>query len=286
MDPHRVGNGSSARVRGASIAFHVKQAEWVHASPRDRRGGPEAYGLAGVEERVAVAGTGESFAAWWIPAAPEAPAVLYLLGVGHHLGTAAPALGALRAQGLSVLAIEYRGFGASDGRAVEAGLYRDATAAWRRLVERTPAAASRSLYGHSIGGAVAIELAAREPGVAAVVTESTFTSMEETILQSRIMRALPTAWLLDQRYESLSRVASLAMPKLFLHGDADEFVPPAMSRRLHAAAREPKTHAEVCGAGHSDTLAASPAAQALAGLFLRSPGPVASPTGCLPRGKA
>lgn len=271
---------------GASLAFYMKQAQWIHASPRDRSAGPQAYGLAGVEERISVAGTAESLGAWWLPAAPDSPAVLYLVGVGHNLGSAAPAIGALAAQGLSVLAIEYRGFGASDGRAVEAGLYRDATIAWGRLVERTPAAPSRSLYGHSIGGAVAIELAARVPGVAAIVTESTFTSMEETIMQSRIMRALPTAWLLDQRYESIERVGALAMPKLFLHGTADDFVPPEMSRRLFEAARAPKARAEVCGAGHSDTLSGSRAAQALVGRFLMAPGPLKPPAACLPRESA
>ena len=271
---------------GVSIAFHVKQGDWIHASPRDRRGGPTEHGLEGREERMAVPESGETFAAWWLPAEEAAPAVLYLVGVGHHLGSAAPALAALRAQGLSVLAIEYRGFGASDGRAREAGLYRDAEIAWQRLLALAPRAASHSLYGHSIGGAVALHLAGRVPTVAAVVTESTFTSMIDTMHQSRIMRMLPTRWLLAHRYPSLERVPALAVPKLFLHGDADEFVPPAMSRRLFEAAAPPRTLALVCGAGHSDALAASPQAQALVGRFLRSPGALASPPGCLPRKSA
>ncbi len=271
---------------GASIAFYVKQSFWIHDSPRDRVPEPAAYGLQGAELRIASAAPGEVIAAWWLPAsAPEAPAVLYLIGVGHHLGTAAPALSALRRQGLSVLAVEYRGFGRSDGQASEAVLYEDGAAAWEKLLALAPRAESYNLYGHSIGGAVAIELARdSRRRVAALVLESPFTSMADTIRQSRIMRALPTRMLLDQKYESLAKLAWVRAPMLVLHGEDDEFVPPRMGRAIAAGSSPPAFLAITCKAGHSDAFSGSPAAQSLVGKFIRSPGSIKPPSGCLARG--
>ncbi len=271
---------------GASIAFYARQASWIHESPRNRVSEPTSYGLRGTELRIGSAAPGAAIAAWWLPAeAPEAPAVLYLIGVGHHLGTAAPALAALRRQGLAVLAVEYRGFGRSDGRASEATLYEDGAAAWKILLALAPRAASYNLYGHSIGSAVAIELARdSQRRVAAVVLESPFTSMADTLRQSRIMMALPTRTLLDQKYESLAKLPQVRAPILVIHGDADEFVPPRMGRAIAAGASPPAPVALTCNAGHSDAFSGSPDAQALVGNFIRAPGSVQSPARCLPQG--
>jgi hypothetical protein len=100
--------------------------------------------------------------AWWWPAKnPNAPAVLYLHGTRWSLTGQVIRLEQLRAFGFSVLAIDYRGFGKSDGDLPsEKTVYEDARAAWDWLVAQQPDPARRFIYGHSLGGAVAVDLAA------------------------------------------------------------------------------------------------------------------------------
>ena len=113
---------------------------------------------------------------WWIPARdPDAPALLYLHGTRWSLGRNLDRISRWREVGFAVLAIDYRGFGRSDGDLPsETGIYADAQAAWEHLRLRQPDARRRFLYGHSLGGAVAIDLATRNADVAALVVESTF----------------------------------------------------------------------------------------------------------------
>jgi fermentation-respiration switch protein FrsA (DUF1100 family) len=241
---------------GAGTAFTLKQAEWIHASPRERAPGPVA-GLRGEEVRISTGTRGETLAAWWLPTNERAPAVLYLMGMGHTLRDEAASVAILSGAGLSVLAIEYRGFGLSDGAASEASLYEDGLAAWDELRRLAPSAARRSVYGHSLGGAVAIEVASRRADVDALVLESTFTTMAEVVRQSRIVRLFPVRLLLTQRYDSLAKLPGVAAPVLFIHGGADDFVPPRMSEALFAAAREPRWLVRVPGAGHTGAMAGS-----------------------------
>jgi pimeloyl-ACP methyl ester carboxylesterase len=237
--------------------FAVKQEAWIHAAPRERPTGLPP-GLEGRELRIAVGRDGARLAAWWLPAGEDAPAVLYLLGVGHTLADETETLRVLRGFGVSVLAPEYRGFGLSDAAfANERTMYEDGDAAWRKLAELAPRSSRLSIYGHSLGGAVAIEVASRRPEVAALVLESTFTSMQEVLQQSRIMRMLPLGLVLSQRYLSEERIAGLAMPKVFIHGTDDIFVPPRMSEALIRSASPPKALVLVPRAGHSDALTGS-----------------------------
>lgn len=257
-----------------AAAFYVKQDAWIHASPRDRAEGV-APGLAGRELRIPAGGAGEALAAWWVPAGRDAPSVLYLIGVGHALTDEAAAIATLHGMGASVLAVEYRGFGRSDGRyAGERTVHEDAEAAWRELTRLAPASPRRLVQGHSLGGAIAIELAARHPEIDGLVLESTFTTMADVLRQSRIMRLLPLGVVLEHRYASVHRIDTLRMPKLFVHGADDIFVPPWMSRALHERAAPPKALVVVPGAGHTGAFVASPAArEAVRGMLAGAPLP-------------
>lgn len=247
-----------------AIAFQVKQEAWIHASPRERAPGIPA-GLPGLELRIAAGERGETFAAWWLPAGEGAPAVLYLLGVGHTLADETATIALLRGFGASVLAIEYRGFGLSDAPvASERTVYEDSRAAWSELVRLAPHAPRRTIHGHSLGGAAAIRLASERPDASAIILESTFTSMASVLEQSRIMRMLPLSLVLTQRYPSEDRIGGLAMPKLFVHGADDIFVPPRMSETLLRRARDPKALVLVPGAGHTGALAGSEEARVAA----------------------
>ncbi len=225
---------------------------------------PAAYGATFEElwlESGRDPGTGHAqrINGWWLPAAPDSPAILLLHGNGRTIGDMAEHGARLVQLGYAVLVIDYRGYGRSDGDAPsEATLYADAQAAWQRLRELAPDPRKRYVYGHSLGGAVAIEVAVRNADVAGVIVESSFASLADLMRWAPVMRLLPLDWLLRERFDSAAKLPALGKPILLLHGEADEFVPAYMSDRLYAAARPPKTLVKIPGANHSDIAAVAP----------------------------
>jgi len=190
---------------------------------------------------------------WWLPANdPTAPAILYLHGNDVNLGSNVERIARLNRLGFAVLAIDYRGFGKSGGPfPSEAQMYDDSEAAWIYLVRERRVDSKRVfIYGHSLGGAVAIELGLRHPEAAGLIAESTFTSMPDMAKIAYWM--FPTDWLLNQRFDSLAKVPVLKVPVLFIHGTADAEVPYAMSERLFRAAANPKWLTLVAKGGHED----------------------------------
>lgn len=182
---------------------------------------------------------GQRIQLWWLPAArADAPVVLYLHGTFRTLYRNEPKMQALREAGLSVLGVEYRGWGESSPAVPdEASLLADATRAWRELMRRQPDPTRRLIFGHSLGGAVALALAAELPPgeCAGLILESTFSSLPDLAGQ----RTRPAAWLakvLGFRFDSRARLAGLKLPLLMMHGDADPTVPIALGRRLFEAA--------------------------------------------------
>jgi pimeloyl-ACP methyl ester carboxylesterase len=149
---------------------------------------------------------------------------------------------AFRQLGFSVLVFDYRGYGLSEGDFPnELQLYQDSQAAWNYLRDVRQIPPDQIIvYGESLGGAIALDLALRQPEVGGLVLQSSFTSMSEAIRHRNFFRILPVNLLLTERFDSLSKVRSLRVPVLFLHGSADSVVPSEMSRQLYEAASEPK----------------------------------------------
>jgi hypothetical protein len=197
---------------------------------------------------------GERLHGWWWPhQRAEAPVMLYLHGARWNLNGNAFRIARLRNMGFSVLAIDYSGFGKSGGDLpTEEEVYADAEAAWEYLKTRVPEATRRYVFGHSLGGAIAIELAARRTDMAGVIVESTFTSIRDMASTHSLLRLLPIGLILTQRYDSLSRVDRIRVPTLFVHGANDGYVPAWMSERLYERTRGPKRLVLVDGAGHSN----------------------------------
>lgn len=155
--------------------------------------------------------------------------------------------------GFSVLAIDYRGYGLSKGRMPnESRLYEDSQTAWKYLTTtRHIAPQDIVIYGESLGGAIAINLATTKSNAAGLIVQSSFTSMVDYIKQIRPgLRIFPLRLILHQRFDSISKVRSLAMPVLFLHGTLDRIVNYKMSRQLYYAAPEPKTLFFIPGGDH------------------------------------
>ncbi len=192
---------------------------------------------------------------WWLPASGGGElTVLYLHGnAGNVSSNLAKAL-QLRSLGASVLAIDYRGYGQSSGPfPTEQQLYEDALAAWKFLqAERGVMPHHLVVYGHSLGGAIGVELACRVPHLAGLVVEASFTSMADMATLSQYNRWFPVRQLLSQRFDSIDKVSHLKVPTLYLHGTADLSVPATMSEALYEATHGPKSLWLVPNADHND----------------------------------
>jgi uncharacterized protein len=203
---------------------------------------PKTYGLQYEEVNLPVADSG-NLNGWWIPAAkPDAPVILYLHGNGANIGANAEQAHRLRELGFSVFLFDYRGYGKSTGPfPTEQRLYEDAEQAWNYLVKIRHVEPKKLLiYGHSLGGAIAIETASHHPEVAGLIVESSFTSMLDMTQRVPWTAYFPTNLLLTQRFDSFSKVPSLKMPVLFIHGQADRTIPYEMSEKNYAVAPQPK----------------------------------------------
>ena len=197
----------------------------------------------------------EQVAVWWLPHSdPHAPTLLYLHGTFRNLYQNLPKIEALRKAGFGVLAVDYRGWGDSSALVPsEATIGADAALAWSEVQRLQPDARRRYIFGHSMGGAVAVRLASGLRGgqdYAALVLESTFTRMPDvasaTGFWGRIVAAATTL-----EFDSIARIGRIDAPLLMLHGSADRTVPVELGRRLRDAAPAGVRWVEIAGGGHS-----------------------------------
>ncbi|MDT4817928.1 hypothetical protein FQZ97_510130 [compost metagenome] len=207
---------------------------------------------------LALAG-GDQVRAWyWRSPQPNAPTVLYLHGARWNLNGSAFRIDGWTRMGYSVLAIDYRGFGASTARLPsEKSAQEDAIAGLKELARLQPDPSRRFIYGHSLGGAIAIDLAARpeQPDFAGLIVESSFTSIGAMLATLRWGKVPGAGLLVTQPFDSVDKLASMHTPMLFMHGTADRVVPHTMSDELFAAARnvspDMKRLVKIEGASHS-----------------------------------
>jgi fermentation-respiration switch protein FrsA (DUF1100 family) len=186
-------------------------------------------------------------------AAINAPTVLYFHGNYRNIGNNLDHTQRLHQMGYNVLLADYRGYGRSTGgKPSEAKVYEDAQAVWQYLVRQRGANPAKTfIYGHSLGGAIAIDLAVHHPEAAGLITESTFTSMQA--MGEKDYGFLPIGLLLNQRFESLKKVPQLKLPVLFIHGTWDKKVPVEMGKQLYAAAPQPKQLLLIEGGEHNNS---------------------------------
>ncbi|HIK09029.1 MAG TPA: alpha/beta fold hydrolase [Oscillatoriaceae cyanobacterium M33_DOE_052] len=201
--------------------------------------------------------TEERIHGWWLPAArqQQGRVLLYLHGNSENISGNIHHANRFHKLGFSVFLIDYRGYGSSEGSfPTEESVYQDAETAWNYLVEQRGIPPEQIvIYGHSLGGAVAIELADRQPRAAGLIVEGSFTSIRDmTTYRYPWFVIFPIDQLLTHHFDSISKVSQLKMPVLFIHGTADETVPYPMSQTLFAAAPEPKQLFTVPGAGHEN----------------------------------
>jgi len=238
--------------------------------------------LAGLdyEDLVLRADDGVELHGWWIGAerrrAGRAP--VHLLLCHGNAGSIEDRLIHARYlvdAGVDVLLFDYRGYGRSQGSPGEEGTYRDARAARQALLARPGVDPARIAYlGEYLGAAVALELALAHPPLG-IVLQSAFTSIRD---MARFHYPFIPAALVPDAYPNLARVRELRAPLLVLHGDADDIVPVAAGRALHAAAPEPKRLQVLEGLGHNDLVSgAGPEYGRLIADWARSLSPAGAP---------
>ena len=239
---------------GASWYLWAYQRDFIFLPSRVLSRSPVELGLRYEDIWLPVRGSPRALLhGWWLESSDApAPALLYLHGNDLNIAGNLERIARLHRMGFSVLAVDYRGYGkSSGGPPSEIDVYEDAEAAWDYLVEERHVDPKQAfIYGHSLGGAIAIELALRRPAAAGLIAESTFTSMSAMAKTTYWM--FPIDSLLNQRFDSLAKVPLLRVPALFIHGTADIEVPYAMSERLFDAAPEPKWLTLIPGCGHED----------------------------------
>jgi uncharacterized protein len=233
---------------------------YVPGTSRTLTPAPPALGLA--PERVEIpSGDGITLVAWVIRAPVTDTAGRWLLICHGNAGNLSDAgrpehYAGLRALGLNLLAFDYRGYGESGGIPGEAGLYRDAEAAYGYLRDSLGVPPERIvLFGHSLGSAVAVELATRVPAAGLVLDGALISVIARA---QEVYPYVPVRWIARSRFASIEKIGRVKIPKLFLHARWDDVVPIAHGRRLYDAAPPPKTFVALAG-GHGDAFEADSA---------------------------
>ncbi|MBS1792967.1 MAG: alpha/beta hydrolase [Acidobacteria bacterium] len=188
--------------------------------------------------------SGEKISAKFFPAPDAEYTILFSHGNAEDIGGAGPFFEELRRQGFNVLAYDYRGYGTSDGAPSEKNAYEDAAAAYDYLVDQLKIPPAKIIvFGRSLGGAVAIDLAARKP-CAGLIAESTFLSAFRVLTRYRVFPF--------DEFDNLGKLPSVNCPALFIHGKKDEVIPFRHGEKLFEAARAPKYSRWFDEAGHND----------------------------------
>jgi abhydrolase domain-containing protein 17 len=186
----------------------------------------------------------EKISALYLPNSEATYTLLYIHGNASDLGDVRPLLEQLHSFGFSVFAYDYRGYGTSDGKPSEQNAYQDAEAAYTYLTQPLKIPPQQIIvYGHSLGGGSAAELAARH-SMAGLILESTFTSAFRVVV--------PFPLLPFDKFSTLDKLRKIHCPVLVMHGQADQTVPFHHGQTLYKAASEPKLSLWVLGAGHDD----------------------------------
>lgn len=185
---------------------------------------------------------------WYVPAKGARYTVLFCHGNAGNISHRIEKIYFFHELGMNVFIFDYRGYGLSQGRPSEKGLYRDVEAAYQYLRAQGIADGAIIGYGESLGGAVITELASRRE-LKALILDSTFASVRH---MARTVSPLIPSWFLASRFDSENKVRSIKAPKLIIHSINDEIVPYVQGKKLFAAAADPKTFLEIHGAHNSN----------------------------------
>lgn len=203
---------------------------------------------------------------WYIPRHGSKQALLFFHGNAGNISHRGASVEIFHRLGLNVFIFDYRGYGKSQGKPDEKGLYKDARAAWRYLSkERGFGQEEIILFGRSLGGAVAAELAAEiQPG--GLILESTFSSAKD--VANAVFPVLSRLIFLRYDFDTATHVRRVACPVLVLHSPDDEIIPFRLGEKVFQAANEPKSFVKMRGDHNSGILMSQPDYERALGVFV------------------
>jgi len=185
----------------------------------------------------------------WFIAGRSSRVVLFFHGNAGNISHRLDSIRQFHGLGLSVLIVDYRGYGQSTGITSEKGIYRDALAAWRYLTEdRGIPANNIVVFGRSLGASAASQLATKHQPLALIV-ESSFTSVPD--IAQELYPWLPARWLSRFKHATRDFVRDVRCPVLVAHSRDDEIIPFRHGEAIFASANEPRTLLELRGT-HND----------------------------------
>jgi fermentation-respiration switch protein FrsA (DUF1100 family) len=215
--------------------------------PSGRVQSPAGAGLAGGRDETIRTADGERLHAWYVPPRDGKPLLLYFHGNGGSIAGRVDRFRVLTSTGNGLLAIDYRGYPGSTGSSTEAGLHRDADAAYAFARDQGIPPARLVIVGESLGTGVAVALAARSP-CAAIVLDSPYSSIADVAAAQFWM--FPVRLMLRDQFRSDRLVGQIKAPMLMVHGTVDPVIPLPFAEKLYTLAQEPKQFIRVEGAGH------------------------------------
>ena len=206
-----------------------------------------------IENEFIATENGEKINGWYMPAVENAEFsdkyVLFFHGNGGNMSHRVSTMALLGDVGINVLMIDYRGYGLSEGKVTESNLYEDARAAYQWLLKTKSAPADKIfLFGRSLGGAIAVDLATKVD-CAGVIVESSFTSAAD--MGRARFPLVPVSALLRFRFDTIEKIDKVASPLLITHSPDDDLVPYKMGRRLYGRAKSTKEFLDLRG-GHNE----------------------------------
>lgn len=235
----------------AATALFVFQRRLIYPADPTRHSPVEA-GLDTVREVSLKTADGETLVAWYAPAKPGQPTLLYFHGNGGTLLVRADRIRRFLAEGLGVFMPAYRGYSGSTGSPSETALIADAKLAYDHLLGIGPRPENIVIYGESLGSGVAVQLAADRRS-AAVVLDAPYTSLLD--IARMHYGFIPVKSFLMDTFASIDYITRIDAPLLVMHGTEDRVIPLESGKALYEAADQPKQMAVLRGAGHSDLYA-------------------------------
>jgi uncharacterized protein len=230
------------------IFLFAAQTGMIYYPSREQYESPADAGLKFTEVTIRTS-DGVDISAWYVPAGGSTGTLLYCHGNAGNITHRVPLIKLYNSLKLDVLIFDYRGYGKSAGSPSEKGTYLDADAAWDYLVNTLKIRPEKIIiYGHSLGGGVAVETALKHRA-GGLVIESGFKSVAD--LGREIFPFLPVGLIVRHKYASIDKVAQITIPKLIIHSPSDEMIPFEHGKALFEKAAPPKTFLRIKG-GHND----------------------------------
>jgi uncharacterized protein len=230
------------------LTLFFAQRALLFPSPTSARTAPKAAGFREVEEHVLTTSDGEKVIAWYVPARPGRPVVLYFHGNGDFLAGFFGRFRSLIADGTGVVALSYRGYAGSTGKPSEQGLMHDAAAAYAFTTSRYRPD-NIVVWGFSLGTGVAVALAA-EQRIGKLILEAPYTSVAD--VAASMFWFAPVRLLIRDQFRSDSNIPRVKVPLLVMHGALDPAIPVTFGERLFALANEPKRFVRIARGAHND----------------------------------